>query len=171
MREQHIATIYSEFFCFWLLAWKQQLIHSFLISVNIIFLRILEPIDWCICSMYTAHLILMSDIFWAAVGLYDVAVFDVFASYSSTLHTSLERIQGFSLMVTTHNSTTLKVNDMTEDILFVVLFPPKKFCIQSSDTKRSISLCSEKITSEKKILSWQRFCSQPPGCKSLSHLD
>ena len=103
--------------------------------------------------MYTSHLILMSDIFWAAVGLYDVAVFDVFASYSSTLNTSLERIQGFSLMVTTHNSTTLKVNDMTEGILFVVLFPPKKFCIQSSDTKRSISLCSEKITSEKKILS------------------
>ena len=63
------------------------------------------------------------------------AVFDVFVSYYSTLNTSLARIQGFSLMVTTHNSTALKVNGMTEDILFLVLLGQKTFCIQSQDTK------------------------------------
>ena len=54
-------------------------------------------------------------------------VFYVFASYSSALHTSLARVQGFSLMITTHNSTALKVNGMTEDILFVVLFAQRVF--------------------------------------------
>ena len=33
------------------------------------------PIDWCTCSMYTANLILLGDIFWAAVGLYDICSF------------------------------------------------------------------------------------------------
>ena len=77
--------------------------------------------------MYTAHLILLRDIFSAAVGLYDVYSFWCFCINSSTLHTSLARVQGFSLMVTTHNSTALKVNGMTEDILFVVLFGQKIF--------------------------------------------
>ena len=39
----------------------------------------------------------------------------------------LARVQVFSLMITTHNSTALKVNDMTEDILFVLLFGSKQF--------------------------------------------
>ena len=47
-----------------------------------------------------------------------LTVFDVSASYSSALHTSLARVQGFSLVTTTHNSTALKVNGMTGDILF-----------------------------------------------------
>ena len=42
--------------------------------------------------------------------------FDVFAAYSSTLHPSLVRTQGFSLMVLTHNSTLLKTNGVAEDI-------------------------------------------------------
>ena len=75
MRKQHIATMSSECFCFLLLAQKQQLIHPFLISENIIFLQILGPIDWCTCSMYTARLIPLSDIFWAAVGLYGICSF------------------------------------------------------------------------------------------------
>ena len=54
-------------------------------------------------------------------------VFYVFASYPSALHTSLARVQGFSLLITTHNSTALKVNGMTEDILFVVLFAQRVF--------------------------------------------
>ena len=36
--------------------------------------------------------------------------------YLSALHTSLARVQVFSLMVTTHNSTALKANRMTEDV-------------------------------------------------------
>ena len=71
------------------------------------------------------------------------AVFDVFASYSSALHTSLAHVQGFSLMVTTHSSTALKVNGMTEDILFVFPFRPKKFCIWSSDKKAYILMQRE----------------------------
>ena len=67
------------------------------------------------------------------------AVFDVFASYSSALHTSLAHVQGFSLMVTKHSSTALKVNGMTEDISFVVLFRPKKFFIWSSDSEIFVS--------------------------------
>ena len=55
------------------------------------------------------------------------AVFDVFASYSSALHTSLVRTQGFSLMVTTHNFTALRTNGMTKDILIFNSFRPKNF--------------------------------------------
>ena len=40
-----------------------------------------------------------------------LAVFDVFTSYSSVLHTSMVLVQGFLLMITTHNSTALKVNE------------------------------------------------------------
>ena len=36
--------------------------------------------------------------------------------YPSALHTSLACVQGFSLMVTMHNSTELKENGITEDI-------------------------------------------------------
>ena len=103
------------------------LFHLLTYTKYIVFLRILWPIDWCTCSMYTAHLILLSDIFWAAVGLYDVCSFDVFASYSSALHTSLARVQGFSLMIKTHNSAALKLNGMTEDIFIyrskIFLYP------------------------------------------------
>ena len=49
----------------------------------------------------------------------------VFLLYSSTLHTSLVHVQSFSLMVTTHNSTPLKTNGMTADILFLVLLGKK----------------------------------------------
>ena len=65
------------------------------------------------------------------------AAFDVFSSYSSVLQTSLARVQGFSLMVITHNFTALKVNGMTEDILFVLHFGSKNFCIWSPDTKKA----------------------------------
>ena len=41
-------------------------------------------------------------------------------------------------MVTTHNSTTLKENGMTEEILFLVILGQEMFCIRSPDTKRSI---------------------------------
>ena len=63
------------------------------------------------------------------------AVFDVFTSYSSALHISLARVQGFSLMVTTQNAIALKDNGMTENIFIYSSFRPKNFCIESSDTR------------------------------------
>ena len=51
----------------------------------------------------------------------------VFLLYSSALQASLARVQGFSLMVTTQNSTALKVNSMTEDIFIYNSFSIKKF--------------------------------------------
>ena len=69
MMKQHFAAASSEVFCFWP---KIRAHNTFLISANIVLLRILWSIDWCTCSMYTAHLILLADIFWAAVGPYDV---------------------------------------------------------------------------------------------------
>ena len=41
----------------------------------------------------------------------------VFLLYCSALQTSLALVQGFSSMVTMHNSTALKENGMTKDIL------------------------------------------------------
>ena len=49
-----------------------------------------------------------------------------FLLYPRALHVSLARVLDFSLMVTTHNSTVLKVNSMTEDI-FICIFLVKKF--------------------------------------------
>ena len=46
----------------------------------------------------------------------------VFLLYCSALQTSLACVQGFSLMVTTHKSTVLKVNGMTEDIFICCSF-------------------------------------------------
>ena len=46
---------------------------------------------------------------------------------SSALHSSLARVQGFSLMVTTHNSTELKGDGMTEDIFIYIFFWVRKF--------------------------------------------
>ena len=50
-----------------------------------------------------------------------------FFSYLNALHTFLARVQGFSLMVTTHNSTALKEHGITEDILFLVSWGSKHF--------------------------------------------
>ena len=61
-------------------------------------------------------------------------VFDIFALYSAALHTSLALVQGFSLMITTHNSTASKVNGITEDILFVVFFGQSFFVCWWPDT-------------------------------------
>ena len=65
------------------------------------------------------------------------AVFDNFASYSSALHTSLAWTQGFSLIVTTHNSTALKENGTMKDIFICSSFWSKNFCIRSPDTKKA----------------------------------
>ena len=49
--------------------------------------------------------------------------------YSSVLHTSVARIQDFSLMVTSHKSTALKETGMTEDIFIKFRAPAKLFLI------------------------------------------
>ena len=51
--------------------------------------------------------------------------------YSSTLQTFLARVQGFSLMVTTHSSTALK----TEDIFIYTSFWVKKVFVSGHQTQ------------------------------------
>ena len=58
-----------------------------------------------------------------------------FLLYPRALHVSLARVLDFSLMVTTNNSTVLKVNSMTEDIFICIFFWSKSSCIWSPDTK------------------------------------
>ena len=67
-------------------------------------------------------------------------MFPVSLLYISALQTSLAPAQGFSLTVTTHNSTALKVRAYQKTSLFVVPFGQKIFCIQSPDTKKPISM-------------------------------
>ena len=55
-------------------------------------------------------------------------------SYFNALHTSLAKIQSLSLMVTTHNSTALKVNGMTEDIFFSSCLW-RNICVSITDIK------------------------------------
>ena len=43
------------------------------------------------------------------------------------MQASLTRVQGFSLMVTTHNSTALKENGITEDIFIKFRAPARLF--------------------------------------------
>ena len=53
--------------------------------------------------------------------------YQVALPYSSALHTFLARVQGFLLTVTTHNSTALKTNGMTEGIFIYTSFGVKNF--------------------------------------------
>ena len=69
-----------------------------------------------------------------------------FFSYLNASHISLAPVQGFSLMVTTHNSTALKENGMTEDIFIYTSFRLKKFCIWSSGTKTCIYPCNFSVS-------------------------
>ena len=73
MRKQHIATMLSKCFCSWLLTSKIQFVHTLLIDVNIVFLRILWPIDWCVCNWHTTHLIPLGIIFRADMSFYDIS--------------------------------------------------------------------------------------------------
>ena len=59
-----------------------------------------------------------------------------FLVYFSALHISLVGVQDFSLIVTTHNSTALKINGMTEEILFAVLFGQEIF-VSGHQTQKS----------------------------------
>ena len=48
-------------------------------------------------------------------------------SYLNAIQTSPARVQGFSLMVTTHHSTALKENGMTQDIFIKFRVPARSF--------------------------------------------
>ena len=99
--------------------------HPFLIDVIVIFSRVLGPIQEGHHGGELDQLMLLVVVFSAAKGLYKInGLFDI---YSSALHTSLARIQGFSLIVTTHKSTALNVNGMTEDAFIYNSFWSKKF--------------------------------------------
>ena len=50
-------------------------------------------------------------------------MFAVSLLYSSALHTSLARVQDLPLTITTHKSTAVKVNGMTEDIFIIISGP------------------------------------------------
>ena len=128
MRKQHIAAVSPEVFCLWLLTWKYYLIHPLFFDVIVVFSRVLGSIVWGACSRHLDQLPLMSEIFRVDMSFLTWAVL-VALPYSSVLHTSLARIQGFSLMVTSHKSTALKETGMTEDIFIKFRAPAKLFLI------------------------------------------
>ena len=70
--------------------------------------------NWCLCWIFSLAK-------WCLTTL--LAAF----SYFHALHTSLAFIQGFSLIVTTYNSTALKANGMAGDIFICSSFGSKKF--------------------------------------------
>ena len=108
------AYVFCNLFCQWLLTSNQHLNHPFLIDVIFIFSRVSRLIDWCTCSMYTAHLILLGVIFRATKGLYNMN--DLFVIFKC-LQTSLTHVYGLSLIVTTYNSTPLKAKGMTRHLI------------------------------------------------------
>ena len=136
MRKQPIATMLSECFCFWLLTTKNQFLHTLLIDIVIVGLTVFRlfkghavaarPSSSCLCCLFS----MLTCFFKTSLALPFLC--------SSALQASLARVQGFSLMVTTHNSTALKVNGMTEGIFVLVLFGSKDFCIRSPDTIKSM---------------------------------
>ena len=65
-----------------------------------------------------------------------------FLLYPRALHVSLARVLDFSLMVTTHNSTVLKVNSMTEDI-FVCIFFGQKVLVSGRQTQKALHTCPQ----------------------------
>ena len=124
MTKHHVLTMLPKFFCLRLLTWKQKLIHSFFNDVNVELWWVPWPTHSCNRSRYTTHLILLSVVFLTTMVFDNVSSFLL---YVSALHTSLARVQGFSLMVATHNSTVLKVNGTTEDIFICNSFKSKIF--------------------------------------------
>ena len=67
---------------------------------------------------------------------FTISVALVALPYSIVLHTSLARVQGFSLTLTTHNSTALRENGMTEDILIYTSLEVKKCFVSGHQTQK-----------------------------------
>ena len=133
--------IFGRCFCLWRLAWKQQLIYTFLISVNIVFLQILWPIDWSGPSRHSDQLPLMSVNFhsWLELLWHDWPLWSCHILVPCTFpwHVIL------SLIVTTHNSAALKENGMTEDIFIFSSFCVDQFFVSGHQTQKSPCLCPQ----------------------------
>ena len=84
--EQHITTMLSEVFCFWLLTWKYQLVHPFLTDVNITFLWILWLIHRFRFWNKPYQLTLLSVIFLAIKVLYNISRLSGLAIFQCPAH-------------------------------------------------------------------------------------
>ena len=117
----------SDVFCIRLLTSKNQFVHGLLIDVIVICSRVLRPIHEVRFRNELCQLPLM-DIISLLQRCFTISAALVVLPYSSAPYASLTLVQGFSLMVTTHNSTALKENGMAEDIFyFLFLLEAKKF--------------------------------------------
>ena len=106
--------------------------HPFLTDVIVIFSRVLRPIHEVPRSGELDQLILVSKVLLVTKDFYDISSFLL---YCSALQTSLARVQGFLLMVTTHNFIALKANGITEDIFTKFRVPARSLpCILPSST-------------------------------------
>ena len=121
MRKHHIAAMLLPL----AVGFQNQFIHNLLIDIVIVGLTVFRPFQGVHRWDASFQLMLMLFVFNAYM-LFKTSLALPFL-YSSPLQVSLARVQGFSLIVTMHNSTALKTNGMTEDILFIVLFRPKHF--------------------------------------------
>ena len=92
-------------------------------------------------------------------------------SYFNALHTSLAKIQSLSLMVTTHNSTALKVNGMTEDIFFSSCLW-RNICVSITDikffTKLSVIISIHSPTHSWRTWVFYWICINSSRTKALS---
>ena len=110
MWEHCVTAVLSKCFCFRLLPYKNQLVHSFLIDVIVIFSRVLGPIHELPCIRERDQLILLSTVLSVTKDFYKISSFLL---YSSTLQTSFARVQGY------HSGLAL----------FITITPPNNFII------------------------------------------
>ena len=108
------------------------------------------PIHRCAHSAYTAQLILLGVVFLTTM------IFDniySFFSHLNALHISLAPVQGFSLIVTTHNSIALNENGITEDI-FYIFWWSKNFVSRQQTQNRPIFLSTIFVFLFSRLLSY-----------------
>ena len=126
-RKHHVTTMLPKFFCLGLLTSKNQFVHAFSTYIVLVRLTVFRwfqggvtaahPSSSCLCCLFT----MLTCFFKTSLSLS--------FWYSSALQTSWARVQGFSLIVTTHNSTALKVSGITEDIFTCSSFWYKKISL------------------------------------------
>ena len=141
--EHHITTMLSDVFCIRLLTSKNQFVHGLLIDVIVICSRVLGRIHEVRFINELCQLPLMDIIFSTAKVLYNIGGLSGLAIFQHP-YTSLARVQGFYLMVTTHNSNALKDNGMAEDIFyFLFLLEAKKIYVSDHQIQKSLCLCPQ----------------------------
>ena len=89
-------------------------------------------------QMIGVHASLLNCHLWAKFSFPFMTSAVFFYIYCSALRTSLARVQGLSLMVATHNSTSLKENAITEDI-FIYFSLAKKNFVSGHEIQKSPS--------------------------------